>query len=685
MERLMKILRRRGGMVVVAAAAFAAGALLRGGGETPGHGAIDAPPVVEQATVWTCSMHPQIQLPEPGKCPICSMDLIPLVAHDQEEGGPRELSVSDHAAALMELETTPVERRFVNAEVRMVGKVAYDETRLSTITAWVPGRLERLFVDYTGVAVSQGDHLVELYSPELLSAQEELLQAAAAARRLTDASAPAVRRAAEATAAASREKLRLWGLTPPQIEGIEQRGSASDRVTIYAPAGGIVVHMYAREGMYVKTGAQIYTIADLTRVWVELNAYESDLHWVRYGQEVVFAAEAYPGKSYRGTIAFIQPVLDEGTRTVKVRVNVENPDLELKPGMFVRARVLATVAEGGHVASAALAGKWISPMHPEVVKDEPGSCDVCGMALVRAEDLGYVTAAPAHAPLVIPASAPLITGRRAVVYVELAGRDRPTYEGREVTLGPKAGDYFTVEEGLSEGERVVINGAFKLDAELQIRARPSMMSPEGGVPVGGHGAHGSHGTPSSSAGTGTAMSGLEMANPHRDHAESPTPDPHSMAERADPSELSPAFAGQLGDLVKTYLDIQESLASDRGDRAAQLADAATRALGRVDMSLVHGADHVEWMSRADSLEQSLKRLSAAADTDEARRHFSALSEQMLATVKHFGAPDGALYQAYCPMALDFAGATWIQGAEEISNPYFGASMLRCGTIQEVLQ
>jgi len=702
-------------MVALVAAAFAAGGLVGGGDEVPGHGPEGAGAAADQATVWTCAMHPQIQLPNPGKCPICFMDLIPLESHEEEAPGPRELSVSEHAAALMEVDTAPVERRFVDLEVRMVGKVAYDETRLAAITAWVPGRLERLFVDYTGVTVRQGDHLVELYSPELLSAQEELLQAVAVAQRLAGSSIPASRRTAEATASAAREKLRQWGLTEAQIGAVEERGEASDRVTIHAPSGGIVVHMNAREGMYVQTGTQIYTIADLSRVWVELDAYESDLPWVRYGHEVEFTTEAHPGRTFHGTISFIQPVLDEATRTVKVRVNVDNPSLELKPGMFVRARVQARIAEGGRVVGPSLAGKWIGPMHPEVLKDGPGTCDVCGMALVRAEELGYVSGEPVHAPLVIPDTAPLITGKRAVVYVEVPGRDRPTYEGREITLGPRAGGYYVVREGLTEGERVVTHGAFKLDAELQIRARPSMMSPAGGAPIHGHGHHGaSRGAASGGAaevpgaGAGAPDPGQGAAHGASGHnagghsadgtsagghnsgygagGRSPADHmPESGGSSSREGSVDPVFAAQLGGVVTAYLDIQVALAGDEGGRAASLARPALEALEGVDMALAKGDDHMAWMAHADSLRAVLERLAEAGDVGAARQHFGSLSEEMLALIQRFGAPDQPLYQAYCPMAFDFAGATWIQGGEEISNPYFGAAMLRCGTVQEVLE
>ncbi len=436
---------------------------------------------------WTCSMHPQIKLPKPGLCPLCNMDLIPLEIQETQSGSLRELTVSDNARKLMEIQTALVERRFVEAEVRMVGKVDYDETRLKYITAWIPGRLDRLFVDYTGVPVKKGDHLVYLYSPELLSAQEELLQALETVKALENSDIGIIRETSEATVVAVREKLRLWGLKPEQIAEIERRGTTSDHVTIYAPSGGIVIHKNAQEGMYVSTGTRIYTIADLSEVWIRLDAYESDLMWLRYGQKVEFTTEAYPGERFVGTIAFIDPILTQTTRTVKVRVNVANPKMRLKPGMFVRAVARAKVATGAKVVDTALAGKWICPMHPEVVKENAGKCDICEMPLVRTESLGYLglDATKADKPLVIPASAALVTGTRAIVYVEVPGRDKPTFEGREIVLGPKAGNYYLVRHGLAEGERVVTKGNFKIDAELQIQAKPSMMTPEGGG-GGGH-------------------------------------------------------------------------------------------------------------------------------------------------------------------------------------------------------
>lgn len=470
---------------------IALGYLLRGGAAEPSPAPAQASaPAVE--SVWTCSMHPQIRRSEPGLCPICAMDLVLADPTSGGSGGLRQLSVSPEQRELMRIRTTAVERRSVETEIRMVGKIDYDETRLAYITAWVPGRIDQLYVDYTGVSVSAGDHMVNLYSPDLYSAQQELLQAS---RAVAQSQLPALRSSTAATLDAARERLRQWGLSDAQIEAVEESGEAAAHTTLHAPVGGLVIQKNVQEGMYVDVGTRIFTIADLDQVWVKFDAYESDLAWLRFGQEVTFETEAYPGEVFRGTISFIDPMLDPRTRTVKVRVVADNRAGRLKPAMFVRATIRASVAGRGKVLDPSLVGKWISPMHPEIVKDEPGACDVCGMDLVPAETLGYASPTEDEVPLVIPRSAALVTGRRAVVFVELPGQERPTFEGREVVLGPRAGEWYVVRHGLEEGERVVVEGNFKLDSALQLDARPSMMSPEGGeAGADSHQGHESHGT-----------------------------------------------------------------------------------------------------------------------------------------------------------------------------------------------
>ena len=628
----------RSGIAVAAVviAVFVMGYLLGGAGRkaAPSEGHEHAGAAEDEKTVfWTCSMHPTVRQPGPGKCPICGMDLI--------KAG--ELKLSEAARKLAEVELAPVERRFVTRQIRMIGRVGYDETRLAHITAWVGGRIDKLYVDYTGVTVKKGDHMVWLYSPDILAAQEELLQSVKAVHELARSGSESVRRTALATVTAAREKLRLWGLTLGQIMEIERRGAPEDHMTIYAPVGGVVVHKHVVEGMYVKTGARIYGIADLSQVWVKLDAYESDLAWVRYGQEVEFATEAYPGEGFKGRIAFVDPILDAKTRTVKLRVNVPNPDGRLKPGMFVRATVLAKMAKGGKVVDPDLAGKWIGPMHPEIVKDGPGKCDICGMPLESAEELGYVPAEKAKAPLVIPATAPLITGKRAVVYTEIPGEGGTySYEGREIVLGPRAGDYYIVREGLMEGDLVVAKGAFKIDSAVQILAKPSMMNPE----------------------------------------------EEGAAEDREPVkvyEVAGEFREQLDRAYAAYIGVQSALAGDDVSGSKKAARALLEALDGVDMRLLKGPAHHAWMKSLRDLTSAARKIVSAKDIDSAREAFSSLSETLINVAKSLGTSGAMpLHRYHCPMAFGNRGADWLSLKREVRNPYYGARMLGCGDLEETI-
>lgn len=514
--------------------------------------------------MWTCSMHPQIQQPRPGKCPICAMDLIPV------GGGPgmtdlRQIEISPAARQLMNIQVRPAERRFVTNQVRMVGKVEFDETRLRRIAARMPGRIDRLYVDYTGIEVRQGDHLVYLYSPELYSAQQELIQALRSRQQRGEEPGRRTLPGIDLVDS-SREKLRLLGVTDEQIREIEEQEQPTSHLTIYAPIGGVVIEKQKQEGDYIQTGDQIYTVADLSQVWVQLDAYESDLVWLRYGQEVSFTTEAYPAEKFTGRIAFISPVLDDRTRTVNVRVNVSNPDRKLKPNMFVRGIAEARIAGGGRVIDAKLAGKWISPMHPEIVKEEPGNCDICGMPLVRAETLGYVSTEDllTEPPLVIPASAVLWTGTRAVIYVEVPETEQPTFEGREIVLGPRAGDFYLVRNGLEAGEHVVTQGSFKIDSALQIQARPSMMTPEGG---GGGGHQHDHGSPTS---------------------------PGETPPQASTGNAQPEFYAQLEKVEEAFQAVEQAVEASQLQEAREGFQRLHQAIAQVDAELAQGQPAILW-------------------------------------------------------------------------------------------
>lgn len=686
---------------------------------------------------WTCSMDPQVKMPEHGLCPVCGMDLIPL---DDDPSGPRELKMSAAAMALAEIQVEPVRRQHVSKLVRMVGKVDHDETRMAEITAWVRGRLDRLYVDYTGITVHKGDHLVEMYSPDLVIVQRELLQAWEAYQR--SSSGPG-REAAARTLKRREEKLQLLGLLDKQIERIKARGTPSDYLTIYAPVGGVVTQRHANEGEYVQEGTKIYTIVDLSQVWVYLDAYESDIPWLRYGQQVEFTTESHPGKTFPGTIVFIDPVLNQKTRTSRVRLNVPNDDLQLKPGMFVDAVVHSRLAAGGRVFESSLAGKWISPHHPEIVKDGPGKCDICGTDLVPAEELGLVASERAPPPLVIPASAPLITGKRAVVYVRvptsadlhremasvwkaaehpLEGREptfatllgaletafsraerlkrrrdavetppppregeqqkewnfdalfrvvrnarqaavelsqganptvddlkaviraawdeagklsdweRPSFEGREIELGQRAGQYYLVRRGLEQGEQVVTSGNFKIDSALQIQAKPSMMSSP------------------------------DLDVPHE-------------------------FRHRLSALYDPYFQLHAALNDDRdGDRwpdAWRAFNAIKKAVHDVPGEILDRRAGRAWQKIHMRLIRNVADDPRPANVKELRERFAPLAVTMVELVDSFGhAQPQTLYEAYCSMAFRNRGAGWLQAGREPANPYFGrGQMLKCVEIK----
>ena len=593
--------------------------------------------------MYTCSMHPSVRLPDPdAKCPICFMDLIP-VTDDGGEGNETRLVLSEAAIKLSQIETAKVGRFFPTADVRLFGKLTYDETSVARITAYFPGRIERLFVNYVGVPVAKGDHLAEMYSPQLLAAFEELHQARLAVEGSTSTSEIVVT-STRRTLEAAREKLRLFGLTEKQVADAEAGETTGDRLTVYSPIAGIVTHLATREGDYVETGSPLATVADLSRLWLDMEAYESQLPLLRWGQPVTFTVEAHPGEVFEGRISFIEPMVDERTRTAAVRVAVDNSDRSLKPGMFATATVRPRVASGGAVVSDELAGRWVGPMHPTVVKDGPGQCDVCGMDLVTAESLGVVgDPAAVEEPLVVPRTAVLQTGKRAVVYVKVAGTERSTYEGRMVALGPRAGDFYLIKSGLQEGEEVVVHGAFRIDSAMQIVAKPSMMMPGGG----GGGGH-DHG----------AMTG--QASEMR-------------------AQVPDSFIHTLKPVYAAYLDAQEALAADELGDFAQAANDLKTALGLVEEVGLVGEPLGEWRRAAVRL-----RLERPMTTiDDARTRFERMSEAVIALQQRFGHHGSETWHvAYCPMAFDNKGAVWLQRGTTINNPYFGDAMLRCGDIRK---
>ena len=463
--------------------------------------------------VWTCSMHPQVRLPKPGKCPICSMPLVPATSGSKSDRtgaktAPRKITsyrstmmpgevsatprkdsmgmemvpvfesadsmliLSEHARAMASVETAPVARRKLTREIRAVGKVQYNESALATITARVDGYVERLFVDYTGVEVNKGDHLVELYSPALVVAQQELLMN------------PGQNNLAEA----ARLKLRRWDLTEAQIDEIVRTRKPQEQVTLSSPINGTVTEKMVVQKSAVKAGEVLYKLANLESVWVYLDIYEYELSWVRYGQTAEIATEAYPGEVFTGRVWFINPVLTDESRTVKVLVNIANKNKRLKPGMFVSATIRAGLLANGQLAPTGVEGKWTCLMHPQVLEAAGGPCPVCKMALTQIPATGATPKPEQELVLAVPATAVLDSGVRKIAYIERAPGE---YVPADLQLGSRAGNFYPVLAGLKEGDRVAVRGNFLLDSQFQISGLPSLFYEHGLAPAAGH----QHGAP----------------------------------------------------------------------------------------------------------------------------------------------------------------------------------------------
>ena len=372
----------------------------------------------KMAEVWTCSMHPQIRMDKPGKCPICAMDLIPLNSNSSASSDPMAIHLTTEAAQLANVLTSVVTSQKPVKELRLYGKVQADERLLQSQVTYFSGRIEKLMVNFTGETVRKGQTLAVIYSPDLLTAQQELLEAAK-----TKQSQPEIYEA-------SKEKLLQWKLSETQIASIENSGKVQANMEITSSASGIVTARRVNNGDYVSQGSVLYEVSDLSRVWVLFDAYESDLLFLKKGDQVDFTIQALPGTAFSGSIIFIDPVIDPVNRVAKVRVEISNPGSKLKPEMFATGMVKSNLAE---------------------YKDK----------------------------LVIPRSAVLWTGKRSIVYVKQPG-DEPIFKIREIGLGPMLGNSYVITDGLYEGEEIVTEGAFSVDAAAQLEGKPSMMNQEGG-------------------------------------------------------------------------------------------------------------------------------------------------------------------------------------------------------------
>jgi membrane fusion protein, copper/silver efflux system len=402
-------------MVAVFVLGLLLGWLILGGPSPSPDEAHDHAQEAEGETTYTCSMHPQIRQGEPGDCPICGMDLIPLEEDGAEESDENTLRMSPTAMQLAGVQTSVITTGQPVKSLRLSGKVQADERLVYTQPAHFPGRIERLMVNFTGEYVSRGQVLAHMYSPELVAAQQELIEA------------QKIKETQPALFNSAKEKLRNWKLSDGQIDQILASGKAESTFPIQANTSGYVTRMMVRSGDYIQRGQAVYEITDLSKVWVLFDVYESDLPWVKRGDTVDYTISSLPGETFTGTVAYIDPVIDSQARIAKARIEVNNSDQKLKPEMFASGIVESQLSNS-------------------------------------------------QSALVVPKSAVMWTGEKSVVYVKSETDQGVSFVMREVVLGVDLGDAFVIVSGLDAGEEIVTNGTFSVDAAAQLAGKPSMMN-----------------------------------------------------------------------------------------------------------------------------------------------------------------------------------------------------------------
>ena len=374
---------------------------------------------------WKAPMDPTYIRKQPGKSPM-GMDLVPMCPEGAEGVGGGGVRIDPALAQNMGVRLARVERRDLSRTIRAVGRVAYDERRISHVHTKVQGWVEKLHVAYEGQQVERGQPLLEIYSPELVATQEELLVAARYRDQTSASPFEDVEQSGVHLFEATRRRLELWDIPERDIDRLLETGSIRNHLTLYSPAKGVVTHLMVREGMEVGPKQNLYTIADLSRVWVYADVYEYELPWVAVGQKAVVELSYMPGTAFEGSVTYVYPYLDSKTRTVRVRLEMDNLALALKPDMFANVRIQAQTRRD---------------------------------------------------TLAVPDEAVLRSGQRSLVIVAL---ERGRFDPRQVTLGIDSGDgWLEVREGLVEGEQVVTSGQFLIDSESRLReAAQKLLKPD---------------------------------------------------------------------------------------------------------------------------------------------------------------------------------------------------------------
>ncbi len=374
--------------------------------------------------LYTCSMHPFIIREKPGICPICGMELIKKIESAASGVAQRPADMAAHVSlspaqrVMANVATVEAKNEILNREVNAVGIVQYDQSRQARVTAWAAGRIEKLHVNSVGAMVSKEKPVAELYSPDLVAAQQEYILAIRSREQLKNSPFPSISQNGEGLVSSARERLKLLGVRESQIAAVQKSGRPSVRLAIYSPFSGIVIEKMVQQGQYVSTGEVLFNIADLSTVWVELELYENEFPDIHIGQQVEVRSQSFPEHVFTGRIAFIYPFLDPKTRTLKARVQMPNPGLKLKPEMFVSATIRI----------------------------------------------------PLESSIVVPLSAVIDTGKRQVVWVESSPG---MFEPRDVQVGQKSTDSIQILSGINPGDKVAVSGAYLIDSESQLKGNSS--------------------------------------------------------------------------------------------------------------------------------------------------------------------------------------------------------------------
>ncbi len=539
--------------------------------------------------MWTCSMHPQIMQPEPGDCPICGMDLIP--AESGAEGlAANEIKMTENAMALANIQTSIVGRSQASDEDGMIllsGKIATNEENNSVQASYFDGRLERLNVSYEGQQVNKGRLLATIYAPNLVAAQQELITAASLKE-----SQPALYNAV-------RNKLKNWKFSETQINSIESTGKVRENFPIYATVSGTVAMVMAAEGDYLKQGQPILKVSNLNSVWAEFDAYENQISQFKKGQKIKLSTNAYPNKNFDATLSFIDPILNNATRTITVRATLNNKDDLFKPGMFVTGKIKGSIQTG-------------------------------------------------ESSLSIPASAVMWTGERSLVYIK-TNPNEAIFEMREVTIGVRNGDNFGITSGLENGDEIVTNGTFTVDAAAQLQGKKSMMNKSGGKTMTGHEGH------------------LDIQG---------NTDVKINTAATMEVKLPQAFQEEFILLFKNYFKMEDAFVASNSKQVSVFAKATAKKMKAIG---VIGLGKMEKAHLSKSIEM-LDTISSSTNLENQRTLLVVLNENMVALAMNIKSPSTTLYVQKCPMANSNKGAIWLSTEKEIKNPYYGADMLTCGSI-----